>query len=470
MLEGNIKVFEVIVVIAYLVVCLLIGVLCARRATSSEEEYWVGGRFLTKTAGAFAVFAVVGSASTIMGSAGMAYKMGLPVTAAICAGFALQFPLIAYITAKPLLDRNICTLGDYFKETIGGKHVQWTYALLTLIFMAAYVVPQLKASGIIGQWLMGDSFEYSTVVLIMGVTFLLYSSIGGMWAVTITDMIQGAIMMVGVAALGIVILVQPGGFSQVVERGVAAMPKITNMGFPAITAIGLAMIWGLWGLVAPMTVMRVLTMQNGKSARRSLLLGSVFAVVTIAVAMIIALAAADIDPNLAQADMAFIVVMEKYFPPVICGFLVASLFAAIMSSTDSFLLSCSATIARDIYKHLINPKASEKTIIRVGAISIWVVGFITIFISMGSLPLISVLAGLAAGGLISAFCAPLVLGLYWNKMSRNGVFLGMVTGFFSFLILNRTGAVPMLSELLFAVPISLVFTYAGSVLSPNKQQ
>lgn len=398
----------------------------------------------------------------------MAYRMGLPVVAAICAGFALQFPLIAYITAKPLLDRKICTLGDYFKETVGGKHVQWAYSLLTLIFMAAYVVPQLKASGIIGQWLMGDSFEYSTVVLVMGFTFLLYSSIGGMWAVTITDILQGAIMMIGVVALGTVVLIQPGGFPALVEKGVTAMPNITKMGFPAITAIGLAMIWGLWGLVAPMTVMRVLTMQNGKSARRSLLLGSILAVVTIAVAMLIALAAADINPSLKQPDMAFIVTMEKYFPPIICGFLVASLFAAIMSSTDSFLLSCSATIARDIYKHLINPDASEKTVIRVGMVSIWVVGFITIFISMGQLPLISVLAGLAAGGLISAFCAPLVLGLYWDKLSRNGVFLGMVTGFFCFLILNRTGAVPALSELLFAVPLSLAFTVAGSLMSPNK--
>lgn len=62
MLEGNIKIYEVCVVLAYLLVCLAIGVYYSRRATASEEEYWVGGRFLTKTAGAFAVFAVVGSA------------------------------------------------------------------------------------------------------------------------------------------------------------------------------------------------------------------------------------------------------------------------------------------------------------------------------------------------------------------------------------------------------------------------
>ncbi len=466
-MDGSIRVFETGIVIVYMVVCLIIGIVCSKRATSSEEEYWVGGRFLNKTAGAFAVFAVVGSSSTIMGSAGIAYKAGIPVAAAICAGFALQFPLIAYITAKPLLDRNICTLGDFFKETVGGRHVQWVYSLLTLIFMAAYIVPQLKASGIIGQWLMGTSFDYSTVVLVMGITFLVYSSIGGMWAVTITDIIQGVIMMIGVVALGLAILVQPGGLAGLVDKGLTAMPGITKMGFPTLSAIGLAMIWGLWGLVAPMTVMRVLTMQNGKSARRSLLLGSVFAVVTIAIAILIALAGAAIDANLAVADMAFIVVMEKFFPPLVCGFLVASLFAAIMSSTDSFLLSCSATIARDIYKNLLHPNASEKTIIRLGMVSIWVVGFVTIFISMGQLPLISVLAGWAAGGLISAFGAPLVIGLYWKKLSRNGVFTGMVTGFAAFIILNRTGLVPALSELLFAVPISAVVTCAVSLMSPN---
>lgn len=468
---GNqIHIIELIILAIYMIVCVLIGIVVSRKAQSSEEEYWVAGRFLNKTWGAFAVYAVVGSASTIMGSAGIAYKAGVPVTVAIALGFSLQFPLIAYLTAGPLLEKNICTLGDFFNDKVGGKHVRWAYSILTLVFMAAYVVPNLKAGGIIGEYLMGSAFDYSTMVVVIGITFLICSSIGGMWAVTITDIIQGVIMMAGVTLLGLAILFTAGnfgGFNGLVETAVQAKPAIIELGFAPMTVIGLAFIWALWGVVAPMTTMRVLTMTNGKSARRSLILGSVFAAATVVIASLIALTAATINPDLVNADMAFIVVMEKYFPPIICGFLIASLFAAIMSSVDSFLLSCSATIARDIYKCLINPAASEKTVIRIGMVSLWVVGALTIFISTKSLPLISILTGWAAGALISAFFAPILIGLYWKRTSRNGVFWSMLAGAATFIILNRTGMVAGLSEILYAVPISAAVCYIVSKVSPN---
>jgi sodium/proline symporter len=236
-----------------------------------------------------------------------------------------------------------------------------------------------------------------------------------------------------------------------------------------LSIIGLAFIWGLWGLVAPMTVMRVLTMANGKSARRSLILGSFLAAGTVVVAALIAMSAATINPQLENADMAFIITMEKYFPPVIAGFLIASLFAAIMSSVDSFLLSCGATVARDIYKGLINPNASEKTIIRIGSITLWIVGIITILVSTLSLPLISLLAGWAAGALISAFCAPIVIGLYWKGISRNGVFWSIFVGAGGYMVLNLSHWVPSMSEILFMVPISAIVCYAVSKASPNKK-
>ncbi len=469
---GQIHVLEIIEIILYLIVCIVIGVAYSKKGKSSEEEYWVAGRFLNKTWGAFAVYAVVGSASTIMGSAGLAYKAGFPTAAAVALGFSLQFPLIAYLTAGPLLEKNICTLGDFFNDMIGGKHVRWIYSILTLVFMAAYVVPNLKAGGIIGQYLMGDMYNYSTMAVVVGVVILLYASLGGMWAVTITDIIQGVVMMAGVVLLGLTILFNLGdfgGFNGLVETAVSTKPVIAGLGFAPLSVIGLAFIWALWGLVAPMTVMRVLTMSNGKSARRSLILGSVFAAATVVIAGFIAMTAVTIDPQLENADMAFIITMEKYFPSVICGFLIASLFAAIMSSVDSFLLSCGATVARDIYKGLINPDASEKTVIRIGSVSLWIIGIITIIISTLSLPLISLLTGWAAGALISAFCAPIVIGLYWDGISRNGVFWSILVGAAGYVFLNLSKMCPSLAEIIFMVPISGIVCYVVSKISPTKE-
>ena len=471
-MSGEIHVLELLELVAYLVLCIAIGFIYSKRSQSSEEEYWVAGRFLNKGWGAFAMYAVIGSASTIMGSAGIAYKAGVSTTAAIALGFAMQFPIIAFLTCGPLLEKNICTLGDFFNDRIGGKHVRWAYSIISLVFMAMYVVPNLKAGTIISNYLTGGLIDFKVMTVIMGIILLIYSCVGGMWAVTITDIIQGVIMMAGVLLLGAVIMLHVGDFggvSGLIETAIAAKPGITKMAYTAPSAIGLALIWALYGLVSPSGVMRVLTMNNGKSAKRSMLLGSIFASSTVLIASLIALTAATIDPALENADMAFIIVMEKYFPAIINGFLVASLFAAIMSSVDSFLLSCSATIARDMYKGLINPAADEKTVIRLGMISLWVVGAVVIGVSLFNLPLISILAGWAAGGCISAFAAPLVIGLYWKGISKNGVFWSMVVGIITYIALNRSGKWPSMAEILVAVPVSVVVCFAVSKASPDRK-
>lgn len=458
----------VVSLIFYLLLVLAIGVFVAKKAQSSETSYWIANKFLGKISGSFAVFAVVGSSSTAMGIIGLTYGLGIPFAAAVAAGFTLQFPIAAYLTAKPLQDRNLITLGDYFKERVGGKHVQVLYSALTLIFIAAYIVPQLTASGIVGEWLFAG--HYQTSVIVLGFVFLLYSSIGGMWAVTYTDIIQGAIMVAAGIGLAIVALFVYG--VDILPLSLEYHPPLGRMGMPIFSALGLAFIWALWGLVAPMTVMRILTMQSGKSARRSLMIASIFAFLSVAfVAVVVAMAAAIITQGtLENPDMSFLIVMETLFPPILTGFLVVSLLAAIMSSTDSFLLTCSATVAHDIYKGLINPNASEKTVIRIGMVAIWVIGITVIAISLGDLPLISILAAWASTGLLSSFTGPILLGLYWPKTTRHGIFAGMLSGFILYMILNLTGIVPALSEILFTIPASFLFTivFSSIKLSSDK--
>ncbi|MFC1799143.1 sodium:solute symporter [Thermodesulfobacteriota bacterium] len=459
------KPIEFAIVILYIIACIGVGIFASRRALKSEEEYWVAHRFLGDYAGAFAIFAVVGSASTVMGICGLGYRFGIPFVAATAASFALQFPLVAYLTARPLKEHNICTLGDYFKLRVGGKPVLFIYALLSLLFMGAYIIPQLKAAGLLGQWLMG--FDYKTMVLIIGFTFIVYASIGGMWAITITDIFQGVLMIFGGLILALVVLIGSGGIGDLMSQAIAVRPQLAKFGWPVLSIMGLALTWAFWGIVAPMTVMRVLTMRSKRSTRRSMTLGSVFAFLSVGfTAIIVVLAATSIaGNNLKQADMAFLIVMQHWFPPIISGFLVASLFAAIMSSTDSFLLACSASIARDIYKGVINPNATEKQVVRLGFICMWIVGIIVVLMAIYPLPLISIMTAMVATGLISSFMGPLLMSIYWKGSNRHGVFFGILGGFIFYFILKQFKLVPFLSEMLFAVPFSFLVVYVVSILT-----
>ena len=196
-------------------------------------------------------------------------------------------------------------------------------------------------------------------------------------------------------------------------------------------------------------------------------LGAVFAFLAVGfTAIVVVLGATELAGNaLKEADMAFLLVMQHWFPPAISGFLVASLFAAIMSSTDSFLLACSASVARDIYKGVINPNASEKQVIRLGFIAMWVVGILVVVIAIYPLPLISVMTAMVASGLISAFMAPVIMSIFWTRCNRHGVLWGMIGGFVFYLILKQFKLVPFLSEMLFAIPFSFVVTYVVSTLT-----
>jgi sodium/proline symporter/sodium/pantothenate symporter len=459
------KPIEFAIVIAYLLSCLAIGIYASRRALKSEEEYWVAHRFLGGYAGAFAIFAVVGSASTVMGICGLGYKFGVPFVAATAASFAIQFPLVAYLTARSLKKANICTLGDYFKKRVGGKPVLFVYALFSFIFMGAYIIPQLKAAGLLGQWLMG--FDYKTMVIITGVTLLLYASIGGMWAVTITDIIQGTLMVFGGLTLAVVVLIGSGGMGNLLQEAVAIRPQLAKFGWPVLSIMGLSLTWALWGLIAPMTVMRILTMKDQRSTRKSMTIGALFAFLAVGfTAIIVVLAATSIaGNNLKQADMAFLLVMQKWFPPIISGFLVASLFAAIMSSTDSFLLAASASLVRDIYKGIINPNAPEKQIVKMGLIVTKIIGVIVILIAIYPLPLISVMTAMVATGLISAFMGPFLMSIFWKGCNRHGVFWGMLGGFALYFVFKQYKVVPFLSEMLFAVPFSFLVTYVASIIT-----
>lgn len=459
------KPIEFVTVIAYIIACIAVGVYASRRALKSEDEYWVAHRFLGDYAGAFAIFAVVGSASTVMGICGLGYKFGIPFVAATAASFALQFPIVAYLTARPLKEHNICTLGDYFKLRVGGKPVLFVYALLSLIFMAAYIIPQLKAAGLLGQWLMG--FDYKTMVLVIGFTFIIYASLGGMWAVTITDIFQGVLMVFGGLILAVVVVIGTGDIGGLVEKAVTVRPQLAKFGWPVLSIMGLSLTWALWSIVAPMSVMRVLTMRTRRSTRRSMTLGAVFAFLSVGfTAIVVVLGATSlVGNNLKQADMAFLIVMQHWFPPIISGFLVASLFAAIMSSTDSFLLSCSASLARDIYKGIINPEATEKQVIRVGFIGMWVVGIIVVLMAIYPLPLISVMTAMVAAGLISSFMGPFLMSIYWKECNKHGVFWGMIGGFVFYFILKQFKLVPFLSEMLFAVPFSFLVVFAVSKMT-----
>lgn len=453
------------VVLLYMVGMLAIGAYISRRARESEAMFWVADRFLGQYGGALAIFAVIGSTSTALGAAGLAYALGLPVMAMVALGFSLQFPILGYVILNPMVKGGYMTLGDFFKRRGGLDSTVGVYSVLTALFMASYVVPQFVATGILGQRVLG--ITSTQAVLLSGVVIVLYAAFGGMWAITWTDIIQGLLMLVLPLALAILAIVNAGGPIQLVQSGLEANPAMATSAWTAPSVLGLALIWAWFSMGNPQSMLRVFTFKGNESGRRSLLFASVFAGVAVVVSLIVALVAATAVPaGLDNPDRAFLVAMDVLFPPVVRGIAVAALFAAAMSTTDSLLITASSAICHDVYKNLYNPDAPERRVTRLGSATILVLGAITIFIAITpGLPLISILTGIAGGAIISSFSGPVVLALHWRQVNSHGMTGGMVIGSAVYVGLFLFGNLPPLSPILLGVPASFLGTAAVSLLA-----
>src|SRR5690625_2839095 len=209
------QVLESVILGSYLVGMILIGVYFTRRAHSSESNYWTAGRSINTFVGAFALFAALASSSSLMGAVGSGVALGVPFLFAYGFGAVAILPFTMFLVSGQIRRSGVATLPEFFKQRYGNK-VQLLAVAIVVIGMTFYMVPQLTASGLIGSYILG--VEYTTADIVLGIACTLYASLGGMWAITYTDLIQGAIILVGMLILSIVILSQHDGLGSLVQE------------------------------------------------------------------------------------------------------------------------------------------------------------------------------------------------------------------------------------------------------------
>ncbi|KGP91810.1 Na+:solute symporter [Pontibacillus chungwhensis BH030062] len=462
------QIMEATILGIYLLIMTGIGIWFAKRAHSSEGDYWTAGGKINSFVGSFAFFAAVASSSSLMGAVGSGVALGIPFLLAYGFG-AVAIPSFAmFLISGQIRRAGVKTLPEFFK-TRYGKSVQIVSAIIVVFCMTFYMIPQLTASGLIGSYVLG--IDYVTAVIILGLGFTLYAALGGMWAITYTDLIQGAVMVIGMFILTIIILMDHGGVSTLIQDALAVDPQFGDVTQPWMSYFGLFVAFLWFGVVSPSAVMRNFAARDAKTARRSAL-GACFLYVTVFIfGFFIASAGAGlgIADSLENQDMIFISVIEHYMPPILAGVMLAGLLAAIMSSADAMLLAVAAGIAHDIYKEHINKDASEKTVTRLGLVVMILASVVGIIFAIDPPQLIAVMVGWVSGAMLSAFGFPLVLGLWWKRANTAGALAGMVGGTATFIIMALLPSA-LVSEHLVSAPVSAILTIGVSLMTASPSQ
>jgi len=430
---------EWILVLVYLGACIGIGVYASRKVLASRDEYWVAGRRIGTAVNTMAIMASLASGGSIIGVMGYAYSQGIPATLAMFAGAVIGFPLASILVARQLRNFGRYTITDFLAYRFPSPIVRVLVPILIVIAFTAYIIAQLKAAGITAYALLG--VPYDTALVIATLVFITYVSIGGMIAITWTDVVQGVLMLAVVVGTALALIWRAGSPFALIGRATDLAPELGRLADQEIgSSVGYFIIWATAIPVIPHIVMRVFTARNGRSAQLSLNLAMLaYSVMILAAVLAIVPLGKLAFPDLAEADQVFLRVIQGEFPAVIRGIAVAAVLAAVMSTTDALLLACSSAIAHDLLGDLLRRRASDQTLALIRVASAWLVGILALYWALSPPELLSRFYTAGIGLLSAGLFVPTIAGLWWKRANRPGGVASLVAGAGTYVVLLGGG-------------------------------
>ena len=410
--------------VLYMLMLLGIGVWTYARARTTEEFFVAGRRLKTWLATATIAATWIGGGITI-GVAAKAYAgkgIGLWATTL---GLGSTLILVGLFYARPLRRMKLLTLADFFSERFGGRKglsgvVGFVLALAFIFAITAQIVAGARLIQVVLGW------DYKTAAIVSGLIVMIYTILGGLWSVSLTDFIQLILVFAGVLG-ALMVGINTVGFE-------ATVGKVDELGLLDFGKIVLAfdfwvlfIVFALGDIPAPDLMQRVLGSENEKTAQISSLLGGIAYYIMGVLALFLGAIAAITFPNLSDPELALPMLVKNMLPIGISGLALAGLMAAVMSNADSMLLAPGTLIAKNIYKDIINPKASDKEILKISRISLLAIGIFALILSTTRPGIVEWLY-LAWDVIFATTFFPLTLGLWWSKTTYIGAFAGVVGG------------------------------------------
>ena len=459
-----------VIVVFYLLVMLFIGWYSSKKITSNTD-FMVAGRRLGPflMAGTLAATEIGGGSSLGVVQQGMQNHGISAAWYIITMGFA--FVILTFLAPK-FRAATVKTVPEYFRRRY-GKSAGLVTAIIMLLPLIGLTAGQFIASSVILSTMLGIS--YKTAVIIVAVVVTIYSIMGGLWSVTLTDFIQVFLIIIGMIIAVPFAMRLAGGWGNVV----ANVPAETfNMfkGYSPMAVISLTIMYVATFTVGQEAVSRYYAARDGKAAKQGSILAAIINFIYAfipAVLGIITLALINMGKFNAEdfadvgARYALPVLAMEAMPAVICGLLFAGIISATMSSSDSDLLGAGSIFANDIYRAVLKPDATSEEVMKVTKIVMALVGVLSMFIALfNTSSLVNLLMFCFTLRAAGAFF-PYVLGHYWNGASLAGTIASLISGSIVVVYLEKiSGGVlfgmkvsqPIIPGLVVALVFFLVFS------------
>ncbi len=424
---------------AYFLLMLAIGVYAWRKSTANSEEYMLGGRNLSPSVAALSAGASDMSGWLLLGLPGALFVSGLSqswIGIGLVIGAWLNWLIVAPRLRQQTEDYdNSLTIPGFLGNRFPSQAVllRIVSAIIIVVFFSVYT-----ASGLVGGGkLFASAFggDYMTGVLVTLGVVLVYTVMGGFLAVSLTDFVQGCIMMLALVIMPIVILTTQGGagVDQAVTRLEGVDPNYLSL-FSGVTFLGWlsAVAWGLGYFGQPHIIVRFMAVRSVKDVPTARRIGMSWMIVSLIGAVAVGIFgrayALRTGLDVADPETIFIILSDLLFHPLVTGFLYAALLAAIMSTVSSQLLVASSSLTEDIYRTVFKRGATERELVNVGRLAVLAVGAVAVLIASNPDSEVLGLVANAWAGFGAAFGPLIVLALTWKRMTGAGAVAGLITG------------------------------------------
>jgi len=437
-LKGNrLAVGTLISLALYFIVMLGIGFYAYKKSTSDVSGYMLGGRSLSPSVAALSAGASDMSGWMLMGLPGAMYISGMSslwIAIGLVIGAFLNYLIVApRLRTYTEVANDSITLPDFFENRFNDKSrmLRIVSSVVIIVFFTLYTSSGIVAGGKLFESSFGLNYEVGLYVT-AGVV-VAYTLFGGFLAVSLTDFVQGCIMFIALVLVPVVTINEVGGLAEMQTSISQINPDLLDI-FSGVSVIGIisSMAWGLGYFGQPHIIVRFMAIRHVKDMPTARRIGMSWMIVAIIGAMATGFSGiayvAKTGLTLEDPETIFIVLSQILFSPLIAGFLLAAILAAIMSTISSQLLVTSSSLTEDLYKTFLHKDASDKQQVLVGRISVAIVALVAIYLAYDRDSSILSLVSNAWAGFGAAF-GPVIIGsLYWKKMTRNGALLGMITG------------------------------------------
>ena len=433
----------------YYVVVIGIGFWAVRKGGAKNlEGYLLGGRKVGPLVTAMTLQSTSMSGYMFLGGGSLGYRTGywaIWYAVGDIGGGVVNLSIIGRRMRKLSKILGSLTSIEYLENRYPHPATRIIAGVLTIFFLFFYVLAQFIAGGK-GMALV-TGLPYWTALLIAVGIIMMYTFLGGYFAVAYTDFFQSIVMVVGIVWIFGAALIYVGGWTAANEAIGQIDPtylSIWGKGLQYKNAwgevAGAVLIFSVGYMGWPHVVTRHMAMSSPKTARMAGLYSTIWNLFFVTAPYVIGILAIIILPNLEDPEMAIFQVANKLLPGAVVGIVMAAIMAAIMSTADSILLQVGTIASRDLYQRFFNKNADDKQMVVVSRLLVLIVGIVGFLVALIQPPGIFAIVVFTTSVLGSAFLPAYVCAVWWKKANTPGAIASISGGAAMAFLWQVTGA------------------------------